>query len=92
MVECPSNACGREEQNDTDPLREDPLLRPSYAGRCPRLELASQPTFSRLENAPSASARYRVAEALLEHCHRREAGAPLLRAAQPVRPAGRSAR
>src|SRR3954470_7806217 len=93
MVECPGNSCGYEEHNDTDTLREDPLLGLSPAGRCPRVEPASQPTISRLENAPSPSARYPVGEALLgRHHRRREAGAPLLRAAQPARPAGRSAR
>jgi hypothetical protein len=45
-------ACGYEDQNDSDTLRGDPLLKllcdsmPENGG-----DLASQPTFSRMENA-----------------------------------------
>jgi hypothetical protein len=60
-------ACGYEDQNDSNSLREDPLLK-LLCGSMPQsgADLASQPTISRLENAPSASACYRMAEALLE--------------------------
>lgn len=60
-------ACGYEDQNDSNSLREDPLLK-LLCGSLPEsgAELASQPTICRLENAPSARACYRMAEALLE--------------------------
>lgn len=60
-------ACGYEDQNDSNSLREDPLLK-LLCGSMPQsgAELASQPTISRLENAPSAGACYRMAEALFE--------------------------
>jgi hypothetical protein len=60
-------ACGYEDQNDSNSLREDPLLK-LLCGSLPEsgTELASQPTISRLENAPSASACYRMAEAIFE--------------------------
>jgi hypothetical protein len=58
-------ACGYEDQNDADALRTDPLLK-LVCGRLPETEadLASQPTFSRLENAVRATACYRLALAL----------------------------
>src|SRR5215211_7099847 len=45
-------ACGYADQNDADTLRTDPLLK-WVCGRRPESDpdLASQPTFSRLENA-----------------------------------------
>src|SRR5262245_45526456 len=45
-------ACGYEDQDDADTLRQDPLLK-LVCGRLPEQDpdLASQPTFSRLENA-----------------------------------------
>ena len=48
-------ACGYEDQNDADTLRTDPLLK-LVLGRLPETgaDLASQPTLSRLENAPGA--------------------------------------
>ncbi len=60
-------ACGYEDQNDANALRADPLLK-LVCGRLPASgpDLASQPTFSRLENAPSATACYRLAVALGE--------------------------
>jgi hypothetical protein len=60
-------ACGYEDQNDSDSLREDPLLK-LLCGSLPQsgANLASQPTISRLENAPSASACYRMADAIFE--------------------------
>lgn len=60
-------ACGYEDQDDADTLRSDP-------------DLASQPTFSRLENAVDRKACYRLAQALL---------AIYLRSGRaPVRPPG----
>lgn len=46
-------ACGYEDQNDAHALRADPLLK-LVCGRLPETDadLASQPTLSRLENAP----------------------------------------
>lgn len=60
-------ACGYEDQNDSDTLRSDPLLK-LVCGRLPETDgdLASQPTISRLENAPNARACLRMAEALGE--------------------------
>ena len=60
-------ACGYEDQNDSNSLREDPLLK-LLCGSMPHsgADLASQPTISRLENAPSAGACYRMAQALFE--------------------------
>jgi len=60
-------ACGYEDQNDSDTLRRDPLLK-LVCGRLPETDgnLASQPTISRLENAPDARACLRMAEALGE--------------------------
>lgn len=45
-------ACGYEDQNDSNSLREDPLLK-LVCGSLPQSgeELASQPTISRLENS-----------------------------------------
>ncbi len=58
-------ACGYEDQDDADTLRTDPLLK-QVCGRRPvtGMDLASQPTFSRLENAISARTCYRLAHAL----------------------------
>ena len=58
-------ACGYEDQNDADTLRTDPLLK-VVCGRLPETgaDLASQPTFSRLENAVRATTCYRLALAL----------------------------
>jgi len=60
-------ACGYEDQNDADTLRTDPLLK-VVCGRLPESEadLASQPTFSRLENAVDRQACRRLAHALLD--------------------------
>lgn len=60
-------ACGYEDQNDADSLRADPLLK-LVLGRLPETgaDLASQPTLSRLENAPGARDCLRIARALLE--------------------------
>jgi hypothetical protein len=58
-------AAGYEDQDDADTLRTDPLLK-LVCGRLPETDpdLASQPTFSRLENAYAARDCYRLAEAL----------------------------
>lgn len=60
-------AAGYEDQDDADTLRTDPLLK-LVCGRLPESDpdLASQPTLSRLENAFSARACYRLAAALGE--------------------------
>jgi hypothetical protein len=60
-------ACGYEDQNDSNSLREDPLFK-LVCGSLPQTgtNLASQPTISRLENAATARSCYRMAEALLE--------------------------
>lgn len=60
-------ACGYEDQNDSDSLRKDPLLK-LVLGRLPETgsDLASQPTLSRLENAPGARDCLRMARALGE--------------------------
>ncbi|HEX7170090.1 MAG TPA: IS1380 family transposase [Rubrobacter sp.] len=60
-------ACGYEDQDDADFLREDPLLKLS-CGSLPQsgAELASQPTLSRLENAATRRSCHRIAEALFE--------------------------
>jgi hypothetical protein len=60
-------ACGYEDQNDSDTLRSDPLLK-LVLGSLPQTgaDLASQPTISRLENAPDAKACLRIAQELGE--------------------------
>ena len=60
-------ACGYEDQNDSDFLRSDPLLK-LVCGALPESgeDLASQPTICRMENAVSARACYQIAEALGE--------------------------
>jgi hypothetical protein len=60
-------ACGYDDQNDADTLREDPLLK-LCCGSLPEsgLELASQPTISRMENAATIRSCHRIAEVLFE--------------------------
>jgi hypothetical protein len=60
-------ACGYEDQDDADSLRTDPLFK-LVCGSLPETgeDLASQPTMSRLENAPDARACHRMAYALGE--------------------------
>jgi hypothetical protein len=61
------SACGYEDQDDADTLRDDPLLK-LVCGRRPhepQAALASQPTLSRLESAVDRRACYRLAHALL---------------------------
>jgi hypothetical protein len=60
-------ACGDEDQDDADTLRTDPLLK-LVCGQLPEtgVDLASQPTLSRLENAVDRKSCYRLALALGE--------------------------
>jgi hypothetical protein len=60
-------ACGYEDQDDADTLRSDPLLKLA-CGRRPvsGADLASQPTFSRLENAVDRHAIEGLAQTLVE--------------------------
>jgi hypothetical protein len=60
-------ACGYEDQDDADTLRHDPLLK-LVCGRLPDSgrDLASQPTFSRLENAIDRHTVERLATVLVE--------------------------
>jgi hypothetical protein len=60
-------ACGYEDQNDSDALREDPLLK-VVCGSLPESgrDLASQPTICRLENAATRRSCHRIAEVLFE--------------------------
>lgn len=60
-------ACGYEDQNDSDTLREDPLLK-LCCGSLPESgeDLASQPTISRMENAATRRSCRRIAEVLFE--------------------------
>lgn len=63
-------ACGYADQNDADTLRADPLLCHVCTTAAP---LASQPTFSRLENAVGARDCYRLSQALFGvHLQERE--------------------
>ena len=72
-------ACGYEDQNDSDTLRKDPLLKLA-CGLLPESgeDLASQPTICRLENAATRRSCHRIAEALFELylAERGKAGAP----------------
>ena len=79
-------ACGYADQNDAAALRSDPLLK-LVCGRLPETgrDLASQPTFSRLENAVRPRDCYRLAEALLEVYLRERARLVPHRAAGPRR-------
>jgi len=60
-------ACGYEDQNDATTLRSDPLLK-LVCGQLPDTgaDLASQPTFSRLENAVGWRTCYHLAVVLVE--------------------------
>ena len=59
-------ACGYEDGNDSNELREDPILKIA----CERLPddevLASQPTISRFENSLSRTDLYRIAEVFVD--------------------------
>jgi hypothetical protein len=75
----PQIACGYEDQNDSNSLREDPLLK-VVCGSLPQSgeDLASQPTICRLENSASRRACHQIAEVLFELYLRERAkdGAP----------------
>ena len=60
-------ACGYEDADDCDDLRGDPLFKLAV-GRAPESgrDLCSQPTMSRLENAPSRSEVARMTAALVD--------------------------
>ncbi len=60
-------ACGYEDQNDSDTLRQDPLLK-MVCGSLPEggPDLASQPTICRLENAASMRSCHQIAEVLFQ--------------------------
>jgi hypothetical protein len=60
-------ACGYEDQNDSDTLREDPLLK-VVCGSLPESggDLASQPTISRMENAATIRSCYQIAQVLFD--------------------------
>jgi hypothetical protein len=72
-------ACGYEDQDDADTLRTDPLLK-LVCGRRPvsGTDLASQPTFSRLENAVDRHGIEALAAAIVAVyiAQRGRAGAP----------------
>lgn len=71
-------ACGYEDQLDADTLRSNPLLK-LVCGRLPDTgtDLASQATFSRLENAADRKTCYRLAVALVTlYMQQREQGGP----------------
>ncbi|MBA2694168.1 MAG: IS1380 family transposase [Rubrobacter sp.] len=60
-------ACGYEDQNDSDTLREDPLFKVACSSMPESgFDLASQPTICRLENAATRRSCHRMAEALFE--------------------------
>ncbi|HWN09084.1 MAG TPA: IS1380 family transposase [Pyrinomonadaceae bacterium] len=60
-------ACGYDDANDCTPLRHDPAFK-AACGRLPISDdpLASQPSMSRFENAPSRRDLYRTAQALFD--------------------------
>ncbi len=60
-------ACGYEDANDCNDLRNDPVFK-MLAGRFPELDeaLASQPTMSRFENSISRTTLYRLARAFVD--------------------------
>jgi Transposase DDE domain group 1 len=69
-------ACGYEDQNDSDTLREDPLLN-TVCGSLPKSgkDLASQPTISRMENAATVRSCHQIAHLLFElYLSQRETG------------------
>src|SRR5215216_3633802 len=60
-------ACGYEDQNDSDTLREDPLLKMVCASLPESgADLASQPTICRMENAATRNSCRQIAEVLFE--------------------------
>jgi hypothetical protein len=67
MARTSAIACGYKDAIDHDRLRHDPLMKVAV-GRSPQTgaPLASQPTISRLENAPSKTEAARLSAALLD--------------------------
>src|ERR1700749_4742819 len=67
MARASAIACGYEDANDLDRLRHDPLMKLAV-GRCPETgdPLASQPTISRMENAPRKTEAARLCAALID--------------------------
>ena len=61
-------ACGYEDGNDSNTLRKDPALKMAL-GLLPESDhdLASQPTFSRLENMITRQDLYRIAKCFVDH-------------------------
>jgi hypothetical protein len=60
-------ACGYPDANDCEPLRYDPAMQLAVDHVPDRLApLASQPTMTRLENTPSRTQLYRMAQAFVE--------------------------
>ena len=61
-------ACGYEDANDSNSLRKDPALKMAL-GLLPESDhdLASQPTFSRLENMITRQELYRMAQCFVDH-------------------------
>ncbi len=73
-------ATGYEDGNDSDELRTDPMFKLAV-GRKPldeRNDLASQPTFSRLENAATRKDIYRLSRAMVDQFIASYAKAPKL--------------
>ena len=70
-------ALGYEDCNDADRLREDPLLK-AACGRHPTEDahLASQPTFSRFENARRSVEVFDLNSALVDHYVEKRKGRP----------------
>ena len=61
-------ACGYEDGNDSNTLREDSLFKLGCNKHIDAdTTLASQPTMCRFENAPSRTILYRMAQGLVEH-------------------------
>jgi stage V sporulation protein SpoVS len=60
-------ACGYPDGNDLDDLRKDPAFKMA-CGRLPEsgIDLASQPTLSRLENAPDLRTLIRMARGMVD--------------------------
>ena len=67
MARSSAIACGHKDGNDHDRLRHDPLMKLAV-GRCPEsgAALASQSTYSRMENAPRKVEAARLGGALVD--------------------------
>ena len=61
-------ACGYEDGNDSDTLRDDPIFK-ICVGKEPESgeALSSQPTICRFENAPSRTDLYRIAQTFVDN-------------------------